>query len=365
MAQKSFLTALTLVVSFSGIASITAETPDPCAAVKSQLEIGNIARAETLLEPLITQKPCIAEALALKGRIVANKEGVEEALTFYDKALKCGTLPRENILEIATAYSLTEKHGDAAGLLETFLLKNPDDSEFLHELGLTYLALNELKNARAKLEKGHKLAPNNAALATDYALSLIYTGATDAALNLLQKVTREHPEQASAFMALGNALSMSGKTAEAIEAYSKALAGDANNHAARYHRARLYQQRGDFAKAEADFKRLLRSELQVKALTGLIESTLAAGEREEAQKWLMAAEKNHILPAETITIYRAELYRLGGDNKKAKELLLPLVEKGANAKLAWKVLLAIAEEENDPILKERALKALKKPAPAK
>ncbi len=365
MGQKSFLTFLALMLAFSGNKPLKAETPDCCAAVKSQLEMGNITRAESLLEPLIQKKPCIAEALALKGRILANKDGLKEALVFYDKALKCGSLPRENILEIATAYSLTERHREAAKLLEDFLNKNPGDSEFLHELGLTYLALSELQKAQEKLEQGYKIAPENAAIAADYALSLIYNGSPDKAITLLEKAAREHPESAAVFMALGNARTISGKAGAAIEAYSKALENDANYSQARYHRARLYQQSGDFVKAEADFKILLKSELQVKALLGLIESALAAARPQDAQKWLRAAAKNEILPPEEINIYQAEIYRLNGDNKKAKELLLPLVEKEPKAQLAWKVLLAIAEEENDPILKERALKALKKPASAK
>ncbi len=349
---------LTILISLAGPA--WAQKADPCAAVKSQLAMGNISRAEALLEQLMAKTPCIPEALALKGRIVANNNGPKAALTFYDQALKCGPLPRENILEIATAYSLLERHQDAARLLEEFLLKNPDDSEFLHELGLTYLALNELEKAKERLQKGQELAPENAVLAADYALSLIYTGALDKAILLLEETIKKAPKEPAPRLVLGNAFNLRGELKRAISAYEAGLELDPKATSARYHLARLYQQSGALDKATLEFKRLLNSEFQQKACFALIETALLKGDLQEGEKWLKAAEHNKIISAEKAATYRAEIARTGGDNGRAKKLLLPLVEAGQADKLVWKILLAIAEEENDHILKKRALSELKK-----
>lgn len=351
-----FITAL-LLLSINTTASGQTVT---CQQARQQLDLGNIVRAEQILDQLIQTNRCAGEALALKGRILAASDDLNGALRYYDQAQSCpGILPRDTVLEISMAYGLADRTPEAIALLEKYLAGNKTDAEMLHELGLNYLALEKFDLACSRLEQGYKLQADNLEMAVDYGSCLLYQGQPDKAITFLEKIADTNKQAALPLVFLGDAYMVKKDRVKALSAYSRAVAADNKNELALYRLARYYQQEAVWEKATATFKQLLNSaEYQAKALLSLVEINLAAGDIAQAQKWLQAAIKYDALDNDKAALYQAEIYRLQNNNNAAKKLLFAILKHNDKHPLAWKILLAIGEEEQDQQLITQAKHAL-------
>ena len=117
----------------------------------------------------------------------------------------------------------------------------------------------ELSNkAYAAVSAGSSLAAN---ALLNQAINLQRMEKADDAIAMLNKLVAAEPSNYDALMTLGNIYRIGDKFDKAVDTYTRALAIVANptkdNWRAFYHRGIAYQQLGDWAKAEPDFRKAL------------------------------------------------------------------------------------------------------------
>jgi cytochrome c-type biogenesis protein CcmH/NrfG len=90
----------------------------------------------------------------------------------------------------------------AEPLLEK-LKTDPNNADLLNQLGMIYRKTHQFKEAAAYYEKALQLQPKNAAIRTDLASCLFYTGDVDGAIAQLDQSVKDDPKFAGALYNLG------------------------------------------------------------------------------------------------------------------------------------------------------------------
>lgn len=156
---------------------------------------------------------------------------------------------------------LTYLHeGDTPGAIETFrkaLELNPKDARVHHELGLAYFSRNLYPEAEREMLEALALDPTLSEARLNLASLYVAAGRYEDAIPLLQAVVDDpvYRKPYRAWCNLGWAYHQLGRVEEAEAAYKQALAIAPSFCQAHYNRGLLWEEQGDFGRAERSYEK--------------------------------------------------------------------------------------------------------------
>jgi tetratricopeptide (TPR) repeat protein len=160
------------------------------------------------------------EALANLGKVLYDQGNFDEAITFFERALKLA----------------------------------PQDTWILFHTALSYSNLDDLEQAISHYKKFLTIEPENTNVW--YNLALMYSGKKDFSLaeEAYQKLLKIKPTDLSAWLNLGNVLDFQNKHEEAIKAYREAVVIDPTYIKAYYNMGLLLEKIGKNTEAEKIYR---------------------------------------------------------------------------------------------------------------
>jgi tetratricopeptide (TPR) repeat protein len=247
------------------------------------LDKGDIARALTELQAVVTRAPDNPVAHYNLGRAHAARSEWEQARQQFMKALELRpdyvmarlalaqlqvsrgefdaalktaeavlTIDRGNVNArlIQSAALLGEKKfGDSRVMLDAMLKANPASADVVFQLGVVNLAENKFKDAEDSFRRAYQLNPANSRGLMGIVETNMAQNKTEAALALLEAEANKAPNRIDFLMALANTAVRAGKYDLAITTFQKVLGtldknsklqGDIN-----YRLGETYRRKGD------------------------------------------------------------------------------------------------------------------------
>ncbi|MDW7759026.1 MAG: sulfatase-like hydrolase/transferase [Acidobacteriota bacterium] len=235
----------------------------------------------------------------------------EEAERIYRELIGESPDVADNYINLALAQGHQKKYGDAAETLRQGLAAVPDSEILLVRLGHTYLVMQKLPDALEAMQKALALNASNFDALVVSALAHESRGEIVDALGFLQKALDIEPGNESLRLSYARNLGRSGRTDEAIRAFT-ALARDYPEDGTYFYNLGVaYGIKKDFGRAIENLETALRLSPSPRIHLSLAAAYLAAGLEDKAVRALEAflADPGDEDPA-TIRGVREELARL-------------------------------------------------------
>jgi len=371
-------------------------------AAMQKLEKGEIAKAITELQAVVTAAPENPVLRYDLGKAWEAKGEMEQARQAFDKAIELKSdylLPRlalarlqlskgeydasyksaDAILSqfdstngpahlIVTASLIGQrKYQEARATLEALAKKNANVPELQLQFGTISMAERKFADAEAAFRKAYQLNPNDSRGIVGMVESYFLQNKGDQALKMLQAEVDKAPTRWELRIALGNAELDMHQYDQAIADYQKVLAGldkDSVQRAGVYLRmGEAYRQKGDRATAVANLQKAREAQPDnTTILTNLAVTLEEAGRTSESRQVYETALKvdpNNALVLNNLAYLLAEH---GGDLNdaltkalKAKQLLPNLAE--ASDTLGWIYLKKGLNDNAVDVFKELVTKA--------
>ena len=288
-----------------------------------------LAQAETqpairVLEPLAEQFPENYKIAAVLAGAYLNNQDFEKASLYFDRA---STLDPDNDqlkLRLAQSQLVGGSADDAAGILEQFVAKNPDEESAFGLLIISYARSGNYEKAREAI-KGLKEQLPESGLPFNF----------EAAIELAQN----------------NMDAARGALESAIDVQP-------DFHPARLNLARMSRSAGDLDEAKRQFDAVLEIDPnQIDALLGLSEIRSEAGEFDQAIELAdLAAQRNPT--SSRPGIYKARVLLLQDESDKAKLLINTLRDEFPRDQTVLQTQALILENDGDVLGSISALEQL-------
>lgn len=225
------------------------------------LEDQNYEQALTSVEQALTEEPNNGEAYLLKGRILAQQAGtvqdpdqhvalIEQAVEAFDQAIEVNPELRSDVQtrrqfayinEVqagATAFNEEQNFDRAAAYFGSAALLEPDSTAASLNQAYALVNANRTEDAVGPLETvvANIEQPDSADAQTYLLLAQIYQQQDRAsdAIDLLEDVRDDYPNNSDLQAQLLNAYAQSGDTGRAMEFYAEAVQSEPNNKTYRY-----------------------------------------------------------------------------------------------------------------------------------
>lgn len=298
--------------------ALVAERENQPAVAKAALQ-----EVTQLLDPVpIAYVQYRPQLLMLNGLSHYGLNELAKARQYLEAFLK--VQPNSPVVRLLARIQMSEGNTALAiPLLETYLRSNPDDGLALNLLGSAYMSQGKTARATQFLQEAVK-KQDRPEFRTALGLSLLGSGKTEGAITELETAWRQDPGQVSAGMSLaqlysqqnrlpqalalvrdmvkrypgnpglqhqlGDMLLRSGKTADARQAYEKALSLNPKLPASRLQLARMDIDANQMVAAEQRLTALLRdAPKNSDAMAEMARVSERKGQSEEAMRWLLRA----------------------------------------------------------------------------
>jgi Flp pilus assembly protein TadD len=149
---------------------------------------GDLANAVGVYRRASEVDPLNPAPLVAAGDVLLEMGSVNEAIVAYNNALLRGGENLPALLGLAKAYLKSGKPALALEPLSKAYALNPGEPKVLLLLGVTKDLSGEHREAQAWYRRGLELAPGDAALTVDLALSLALSGDYPGAISMLQPI---------------------------------------------------------------------------------------------------------------------------------------------------------------------------------
>ncbi len=159
--------------------------------------------------------------------------------------------------DAAVALHRQGKLAEAEKLYRSVRRGFPNHPGVLHGLGLIGNASERYDEAAGYLEAASKLAPEDAAIRTDFAVALLKSGRYDEALANFRQVLSVRPDDRVSLAGAGSALNILGRPEEAGAVYKRLIGLDARNAAAHFGLFEALLQRGGAEEAKQSLERAI------------------------------------------------------------------------------------------------------------
>jgi tetratricopeptide (TPR) repeat protein len=162
------------------------------------LSRGDYPGAEAAFENTLKLDPKMSVAELGLGQSLLHQDKLDEALPHYKQAVALDPANKSFLLEIATAFSKSNRQVEAADLLAQF----PDDAGAREALGNLYLEMNRPADAVTQFEAAGRISPtpaNQVALASAY----LKNNQPDLAQPILERALAANPNDFDLRMVVG------------------------------------------------------------------------------------------------------------------------------------------------------------------
>jgi tetratricopeptide (TPR) repeat protein len=191
-----------------------------------------------------------ARALAERAISLLQEGKNGPAIELFRKALALEPKSQDARFNLGLAYFRAREYSESLRLMNVPTQRRAEDYALI---GANYRELGKLDDAVANMRKAVRIQPGNSDFAYDLALTLIHNNQAVEAVRLLETVAAKPQVKSKIFGALGMALFMTGSSARAEQAYSKAIRMEptaADLHASL---GDVYYGSGEFQKAAAEY----------------------------------------------------------------------------------------------------------------
>ncbi len=188
------------------------------------LDIGPIM-AEPEVKPEVVEAPVVAEAedFMTKASMAARSGRYEEALKYYDEALKAQPNNIRALFNKGVMLQMLGKPGEAIKYYDKYLDINPYDPEAWSNKGMALRRMGRVTEAIKAYEKGIDLNPEDATLWSNKGIALRSMGRIEDAIKCYDRALEIDPNDAGIWSNKGVALQSVGRLEEAIRCYDRAL----------------------------------------------------------------------------------------------------------------------------------------------
>ncbi len=190
-----------------------------------------------------------AEDYMMKASMAARTGKYDEALKYYDEALKAQPNNIRALFNKGVMLHMIGKPGEAVQYYDKYLEINPYDPEAWSNKGMALRRMGKVQEAIRAYEKGIELNPDDATLWSNKGIALRSLGRVDEAIACYERALNLDPNDAGIWSNKGVALQSVGRLKEAIECYDRALAIDPHRRVPLQNREiamRQLKQRGRF-----------------------------------------------------------------------------------------------------------------------
>jgi tetratricopeptide (TPR) repeat protein len=175
-------------------------------------------KAIDLRPDYVLARLALAQLQITRGDFDAALKGAQEILLKYDRN-------NNNARLIASAALMGQKKfGDSHQLLDSMLKANPSSPDVLFQLGVVNLAEDKYKEAEASFRSSYELNPANSRGLMGMVETEMAQNHPDQAMQLLQTEAAKAPNRMDFILALGNTAVRAGKYDQAVSYFDKVSA---------------------------------------------------------------------------------------------------------------------------------------------
>lgn len=258
-----------------------------------------------------------AAAAFEEGQNAQQRGDLNSAVRSYSTAIKSDPSLFQAYYQRATALVALGRDAEAESDLRKAIELQPNFARAHRALGQLLLDRGTTEEAKRELSRAIELEPKLNGVRIFYASALIKTGEAARAIEQLRAAIEQGESAPLAYALLGVAQERSGKPDEAFADYSRAIEMDANNVTAREGRARIFEGRGDLARAIQDYSIAYRVQPSQDVAVKLANLHTRTGQPQaaiQAYRILIQEKPNDLL-------LRAELARLLSENGQTEDAM--------------------------------------------
>src|SRR5256714_9201692 len=239
------------------------------------------------------------------------------AVRYYSNAINAAPSLYQPYYQRATALMALNREKEAEADLRKVIALEPNFARAYRALGQVLLDRDATADAKLALSHALELEPKITGVRLLYASALIKTNEPQKAIEHLRAAIEQGETTALIYALLGIAEERTDKSDAAFADYSKAIEMDAGIATAREGRARIYEARGDAAKAIADYAIAYRT--QPSEATALRLATLYA--RTGQPQTALQIYRTVLIERPNDYALRTEIARLMADNGQSAEAM--------------------------------------------
>ncbi len=197
-------------------------------------------------------------ALVSLGNFYQTRGRFPEAEQLFRRAIAAATDDPSPRLSLASLYMAENKPGQAEDFLRQSKKDFPNNSEGYRMLGGFYYGNNQFDKATTEYASLYQEHPKDIVVKKNYIQLLILTDRIDAARKLNDEVVKAKPDDQDAKIYKGEIEIRSGKASDAVNTLQAVLKNDPDNAVAHYQQGLAFDQLGNTNRAEAEWRDAIR-----------------------------------------------------------------------------------------------------------
>jgi predicted Zn-dependent protease len=250
------------------------------------IHAGKLDQAEALLRSASATHDSSAALHGALGDLLLNEHKYEDAVMELGRAAQLEPASRKYNLLAAEALIGWEKYPTAVDFLKAVQPRFDNDPHFHYVLGLAYFFESNLNEAIPQLEEAVRLSPKFDRARFLLANCLLGNGQTEKALDILRKLTKEHPDNAFYWATMGQRsahINIGSSPEESVRAVSRALELAPGDSYIQFLAATVFTETGDYKRSRPlleHLEKIVPQQLEIHAMLVRVYSRL--GEHELA-----------------------------------------------------------------------------------
>jgi predicted O-linked N-acetylglucosamine transferase (SPINDLY family) len=230
---------------------------DPLADAVAHIQSGDVARAEQLLAPALSDPALSATAARLMGHAAIRRGDPAAGRDWLRKAVAQSSGDAAFWNDLGAAERLSGDGKAASAAFERAVSLAPDMANAWHNLGLTHRVLGRTREARAALSRALELGHETAVTLTALGIVESDLGELPAARARFARAAELTPESAEAWINLGFCCNRMADWQAAEVALRKAIALDPNAALAHHHLGECHAGQGAWRESNAEYEAAL------------------------------------------------------------------------------------------------------------
>ncbi len=272
-----------------------------------------------------------------EGQSAQQRGDLNSAVRLYTAAITAEPSLFQAYYQRATALIALSREPEAVSDLKRVIEIAPNFARAHRALGQLWLDQGKTEDAKRELARAIELEPKLSGVRIYYASALLKTGEPQRAIEHLHVAIEQREEPPLAYALLGVAEERLGKSEQAFADYSRAIELDSTNATAHEGRGRLFESRGDIAKAIEQYSLAYRTQPSRDGAIHLAELHTRAGQ-----------------PQAAIQLYRRLLLDKPDDLTIRAEMACLMAENGQGEEAEREIARVIAAKPGDAKLLAKA-----------
>jgi len=344
-----------------------AMSKDPTNVVPYTVLIGMYAakgdddKALAMADDGIAHNPKSLPLLILKTQIYERTNNLPKIAETYQAIFKIAPDDAHYRVMLASLYLKAGKLDDAEATLRAGVAALPDNWDLRHQLVVYLYDHRGLDAAEKEIQGYMKAYPERDDLYTWLVDLYVNHGDIDRAVDLLKQVIAKNADDKrglAARTALARINYIKGDKDAANKMALDVLKASPNDLDARFVKARIEADNGDYENAIADLRLILRDQPKAKEALHILAETLLRQDHID----LAIDTLNQLMEIDPLNfparVRLAQLYHLNHDSKHAMDLLFFVTKADAKYPVGWETTARIAIDTKDWSTAEMAIKTL-------